>query len=57
MYLLQIGSLIYFEHPKYLGYGIVVSLTERIAGRTQVEFFFRHLDVYPVADIPEAGIE
>lgn len=50
-YLLHRGDLIYVDHPKYTGYGIVTSVTKRVKGRSRVEFFCQIPDVYPTADI------
>jgi len=50
-YLMHRGDLIYMEHPKYTGYGIVTTVTKRVKGRSHVEFFCQHPDVYPEADI------
>jgi hypothetical protein len=55
VYLLDIGDLIHDEHPQYTGNAIVVSMTERIDARCQVEFFCRREAVHPETDIPQAG--
>jgi hypothetical protein len=57
VYLLTIGMLLYIEHPKYTGYGIVVGSVEKIKGRSQLEFFCAPSEEYPSANIPEAGVE
>ncbi|HJW51509.1 MAG TPA: hypothetical protein VJ501_05810 [Burkholderiaceae bacterium] len=56
VYLLKIGDPVEVEHPKYTGLAIVVGLTERIRGRSQVEVFCRKQAVHPETDIPEAGV-
>lgn len=50
-YLLNLGDLIYVEAAAYTGYGIVVGITDRIKGRSEVQFFAQHTEVYPTADI------
>lgn len=45
------GSLVYAETARYTGYGVVVGLTKRVKGRSEVEFFAQLPDSYPTADI------
>jgi len=51
-YLFRLGSEIYIEHPKFTGNGIVVGLSQRIKGRSEIQIFALLPDVYPTADIP-----
>lgn len=51
VFTLKIGDLIYIEHPRRTAFGIVTACSERVKGRSAIEYFATLPDVYPTGDI------
>lgn len=51
VFLLKLGDLIYVESRKYTGYATIVGLSEKLKGRSLVEFFCQIPDIYPTGDL------